>query len=337
MVLSSLGIVEPGLPIGVDGGMNVDDIPIAKATGGLGSDQFALFQARDQGQSSVYMIRTQSISANFGYVTGGQVANLKVSLSAPAVRPVTVKVRAVEGQPVGSGTQTITFAVGDQNKTLQVPTSPVSTKQMAYIELSYNKARQRVYGEIRRAKLSVFTLAPNYGRGGDVLTGTIYLGGQAPAGGMPVRISDSSGLVGTPASVTVPHGASEASFPITLFAPVATTTVTVTAIEDNVTLSRTLTLLRSELHAISLSNASVKGGTALAMTVDLDAPAPAGGLVCSITTEGAVMGRDPITVPLGARTMAVTLYTSVVTIDTPSIVSVSAQGRVRTKAVLVRP
>jgi hypothetical protein len=154
---------------------------------------------------------------------------------------------------------------------------------------------------------------------------------------MPVRVSDNSVLVGTPSVVTVPHGEREASFPITLFAPTSTTTVTVTAIEANVTLSKTLTLLRSELHAISLSNAWVKGGTALALTIDLDAPAPAGGFVTSVATEGAVLPRSPVTVPLGARSFAATLYTRVVTVDTPSIVHVSAQGRTRTKAVLVRP
>lgn len=337
MVLSSLGVIESGPPIGLDGGRSVDDVPIAESMGGMGADRFVLFEARDQAQSSVYVMRTQSVSAEFGYVTGGNTANLTVSLSAPAVRPLTINVTAVEGQPVGLGTQSITFGVGEQRKTLQLPTRPVSGKQLAYIELSYNKVRQRVYGEIRRAKLSVLTVTPNYGRGGDVLTGTVYLGGQAPAGGMPVQVSDSSGLVGTPASVTVPHGASETTFPITLFAPVATIIVTVTAIEDNVTLSKTLTLLRSELNTISLSNAWVKGGTALALTIDLDAPAPAGGLQCSVATEGAVLPRSPVTGRLGSRTAAATLYTSEVTADTPSVVHVSAQGRTRTKAVLVRP
>ncbi len=242
-----------------------------------------------------------------------------------------------DGQPVGSGSQLISFAVGELSKSVQVPTSPVSVKQMAYIELSYNKVRQRVYGEIRRAKLSVFTLTPNYGRGGDVLAGTVYLGGQAPEGGMPVRISDNSGLVGTPSFATVPHAASEMSFPITLFAPMATTTVTVTATEDDVTLSRTLTLLRSELQAINLSTSWIKGGTAVALTVNLDAPAPAGGVPCTVTTEGAALPRPPIHVPTGNRTASGTLYTSPVTADTPSLVHVSTQGRVRTKAILVRP
>lgn len=337
MVLSGLEVIESGPPIGVDGGMNVDDVPIAESMGGLGADRFVLFEARDQGQSSVYMMRTQSVSAEFGYITGGQIATLTVRLSAPAVRPVTIKVSAVEGQPIGAGSPVLSFAVGEQTKAIQVPTSAVTSNQVAYLEVSYNKVRQRVYGQVRRAKLSTFSLTPNYGRGGDVLTGTVRLGGHAPAGGTPIRISDSSGLVGTPATVTVPHNESEASFPITLFAPVATTTVTVTAIEDNVTISRRLTLLRSELHAISLSNAWVKGGTALALTIDLDAPAPAGGFVTSLATEGAVLPRAPVTLPLGARSIAATLYTSVVTADTPSIVHVSAQGRTRTKAVLVRP
>lgn len=326
---------DRGHPVGVDGGLNVDDIPIAKASNALLGD-YVLFEARDQGQSSVYVMRPQTVSAGFGAI-GGDPATFGVRLSSPATKPVTFKISAVSGQPAGAGTQTISFAVGDQAKSVQIPTLPVSEDQFAFMEMSYNNIRHRVYGQLRRPKMALFTVSANYGRGGDVLTGTVELTGQAPVGGMPVQISDSSGLVGTPAFVTVPHGQREATFPITLFAPTVTTTVTVTALDGQIQQRRTLTLLRSELHAISLSNAWVKGGTALALTIDLDAPAPAGGLVCSVATEGAVLPRSPVTVPLGSRSFAATLYTSTVTADTPSIVHVSAQGRTRTKAVLVRP
>ena len=50
--------------------------------------------------------------------------------------------------------------------------------------------------------------------GGTAATGTVVLNSAAPAGGLVVPLSDNSTAVTVPASVTVPAGATSATFPV---------------------------------------------------------------------------------------------------------------------------
>src|SRR5688572_9632869 len=64
--------------------------------------------------------------------------------------------------------------------------------------------------------------------GGNSLQGTVTLTGAAPAGGAVVTLSDNSEAAMVPASVTVPAGATSATFEITTPAVTASTPVTIT-------------------------------------------------------------------------------------------------------------
>ena len=66
--------------------------------------------------------------------------------------------------------------------------------------------------------LSKVTVNPTDVIGGDVSTGTVMLTAAAPAGGVQVALtSDDTAAATVPASVTVPAGATSASFPITTY------------------------------------------------------------------------------------------------------------------------
>jgi hypothetical protein len=84
--------------------------------------------------------------------------------------------------------------------------------------------------------LSTFTLSPTSVTGGNPSTGTVTLTSAAPAGGVVVSLSSQlPGSASVPPSVTVPAGATSASFTVTSF-PVAATTVQIAATLGNVTL-----------------------------------------------------------------------------------------------------
>jgi hypothetical protein len=77
--------------------------------------------------------------------------------------------------------------------------------------------------------LSSFTVNPSSVVGGDTATGTVGLSTAAPAGGLTVSLgSRIPSAASVPPSVTVPEGATSASFIVTTF-PVATTTAELNA------------------------------------------------------------------------------------------------------------
>jgi len=79
------------------------------------------------------------------------------------------------------------------------------------------------------ATLTALSLNPTTVAGGNSSTGTVTLSAAAPAGGLVVSLSDNSAAASSPASVTVPGGASTASFTIATTAVTTATSATFTA------------------------------------------------------------------------------------------------------------
>ncbi len=84
--------------------------------------------------------------------------------------------------------------------------------------------------------LTGFSVSPTSVPGGTPATGTVTLGSPAPAGGVAVSLSSTlPGSASVPATVTVPAGATSASFTVTTF-PVGITTAQLTATLGETTL-----------------------------------------------------------------------------------------------------
>lgn len=90
--------------------------------------------------------------------------------------------------------------------------------------------------------LSSLALSPTTVTGGTSVTGTVTLSGAAPSGGASVALGDNSSAMATPASVTVPAGATSAKFTVTTTAVSAATTGAVTATFGGVSKSASLTV-----------------------------------------------------------------------------------------------
>jgi hypothetical protein len=84
--------------------------------------------------------------------------------------------------------------------------------------------------------LQSMTIAPASVTGGTNATGTVFLSAPAPSGGISVTLSTSSRSVAqAPGIVTVPGGATSASYTLTTFAVSADTAATITAFYDTTT------------------------------------------------------------------------------------------------------
>ena len=121
--------------------------------------------------------------------------------------------------------------------------------------------------------------------GGTAATGTVVLNSVAPAGGLVVPLSDNSTAVTVPASVTVPAGATSATFPVTTSAVTAVATATISATLGT-TQSATLAVTPGPvptLYYVSLNTQNVVGGGSATGSVVLSAAALAGGAVVTLS------------------------------------------------------
>ncbi|MCK7490009.1 MAG: hypothetical protein MZU79_07145 [Anaerotruncus sp.] len=127
--------------------------------------------------------------------------------------------------------------------------------------------------------LSGVSVSPVTVPGGVSSTGTVTLDNPAPTGGAVVALTSShTAAAQVPASVTVPAGATTATFTATTSSVAYDTAVTITALYNSVSRTASLTVRAPvpALSGVSMSPATVLGGVSSTGTVTLDNPCACG-------------------------------------------------------------
>jgi trimeric autotransporter adhesin len=190
--------------------------------------------------------------------------------------------------------------------------------------------------------LQSVALAPTSVVGGASATGTVTLSTGAPSGGAVVALSTPLPAVAQlPASVTVPAGATSASFPITTTSVVETFSVNVFA--DLAGTGRQALLLvtpgvagTTGLASLALTPTRVSGGDASTGTVTLAAAAPSGGAVVALVSSSSVVGVPAsVTVPAGATSASFTVTTGTISIGINATITAAYAGTTRTATLSV--
>jgi hypothetical protein len=189
--------------------------------------------------------------------------------------------------------------------------------------------------------LTGLSVNPSSVTGGTPSTGTVTLGSAAPSGGVTVSLASRlPGSASVPATVTVPAGATSATFEVTTF-PVDNTTVELSATLSGTTQFAALSITRSAsvaLSALSLNPSSVAGGSSSTGTVTLSAAAPSGGTVVTLSDDSAAAGVPAsVTVAAGTASRTFTVTTSAVTAPTPVVVSAASAGVTRSATLTLNP
>jgi hypothetical protein len=128
------------------------------------------------------------------------------------------------------------------------------------------------------------------------------------------------------------------SGPITLDNGVHTVTAFSTDIAGNTEAVKTLSLPLGSLSTVSVNPVSVNGGTAVTGTVTLGSPAPAGGVVVTLTSSSAAaVVPASVTLAAGATTATFAISTTVVTASTPAVITASSLGVSKTTTLTVNP
>jgi hypothetical protein len=138
-------------------------------------------------------------------------------------------------------------------------------------------------------------------------TGTVQIGGPAPAGGMAVTLESLNTAIATvPASVTIPEGATSITFAATGKLVDNDSSVTIKATANSKSVSGVLVVRGSVVKSVAVSPSSVPSMNSFTGTIALDAPAKAGGAVVTLSDNGAGTISIPstVTVPAGTKTVS---------------------------------
>jgi hypothetical protein len=187
-------------------------------------------------------------------------------------------------------------------------------------------------------------LSPEAVVGGGTIQGTLHILNTAPAGGQVYTLTSSNpSAASVPPSVTIPAGASRATFTVTTHAVTASTPVQLTVwsegngdhpvlwVDPGSPSPPTVTLT-----SLALNPSSVTGGTSSAGTVTVSAPAPSGGVAVSLSTDStAASTPSGVTVPAGATTATFTVTTTAVTSTTPITVTATSGSITRSASLTV--
>jgi chitinase len=162
--------------------------------------------------------------------------------------------------------------------------------------------------------LSSLVVSPTTVSGGATSTGTVTLSSPAPGEGIVVALGDNSSAAAVPANVTILGGTSSATFNITTTQVSSNTSATISAVYGTVTKTASLTITAPPtlaLTSVTVSPTSVRGRRSATGTVKLNAPAPSGGVLVTLS-DNSIYASIPasVTIPSGSTSAAFTITTS---------------------------
>ena len=280
-----------------------------------------------------------AVSVSPASVLGGVSSTGTVTLDNPAPVGGAVVSLTSSNTAAAQVPASVTVAAGATMATFTATTSPVASNTSVTISALYNSITRTTTLTVTAATLTSVTRNPTSVRGGNPSTGTVTLSGQAPVGGAMVTLSSSNTAAATvPASVTVAAGATTATFTVTTSPVASNTSVRISATYRSTTQRATLTVNAPTMSSLTLSPASVQGGNSSTGTVTLNGPAPAGGIVVTLSSSRTSVATVPasVTVAAGATTATFLIATKTVTSST-SVTITAKRGTSRTATLTVTP
>lgn len=156
------------------------------------------------------------------------------------------------------------------------------------------------------------TLAPSTVWSGDASMGTVHLANPAPVGGASVGLVSDDAGVHVPASVTVPAGATTATFPVTTdlsFSPDRTAKVRTTYGSETVPARL---LVKGYTASLVFDHPNIAGGSTTGLMLKVGLPVPfATDTTFALSSMGPLIGVPAnVTVPAGTVEVKIPLTTS---------------------------
>jgi hypothetical protein len=208
------------------------------------------------------------------------------------------------------------------NDILNPAFSKLSANDFEVIQLGYNTQ------SASPTTLNSVSVSPSSITGGQSITGTVSLTGPAPAIGASVSLSSATSAASVPPVVTVPANATSVNFSVST-APVGATTMgNITASFSGVTKTVNVTVQPAALTSLTLDPSTVSGGSTAVGKVTLTGPAPAAGVVITLTSSQSLQAKVPskLIIPSGARSATFNVTTTSVSRKTVVTIAASLGG-----------
>ena len=190
-----------------------------------------------------------SLTLNPTSVNGGNPSTGQITLSSPAPSGGTIFSLSSSNTSVATVPASVTVAAGSTGAVFQVSTMTTANSATVTISAANSGVTQTASLTVTPQPpsgptLTSLTLNPSTLVGPTPSIGTVTLSGPAPNGGVLVSLSSSKpGVAAVPPSVTIPAGATNASFTATTSSVTTSTTVTVAASYAGVTQTSSLTVM----------------------------------------------------------------------------------------------
>lgn len=228
---------------------------------------------------------------------------------------------------------------GQTQGTFTIWTYGVATTTVGTITAGYDGLQATSTLTLTPATLDLLWLSPTSVVGGNPSLGNVRLTGKAPVGGKVVTLSSSNTAAAAMApSTTIAFGASRKTFPVSTFGVDTIVDVVVTATLDGLTRTANLRVRPAALHSVTLSVASVVGGTSVTGTVTMTGKTgPAGRTITLSSNNAAATVPGSMYVPPQRVSWNFTVQTTVVTSATSATITAAQGGVTRTATLQVTP
>jgi hypothetical protein len=225
-----------------------------------------------------------------------------------------------------------TYETRWNNDILNPAFSKLSASDFEVVQLGYNPQSASL------TALSSVSVNPSSVTGGQSITGTVSMSGPAPAGGASVSLSSASSAASVPPNVTVPANATSVNFSVSTAAVGATTMGNITASFSGVTKTVNVTIQPAALMSVTLNPSNILGGSTAVGKVTLTGPAPAAGLVVTLTSSQSLQAKVPskLIIPSGARSATFNVTTTSVSRKTVVTIAASFGGVTKSAALTLQ-
>ena len=263
-----------------------------------------------------------SLSLNPSSVSGGTPSTGTVTLGgiAPAEGS---KITLKSDSKIAAVPTSVVVPAGSASTSFSITTSQVTASTSAKITATLAAGTSTASLTITPVALTGVSLNPVSVLGGSSSSGTITLSGAAPSQGVNVILNSNQSGVIVPPNVTVPAGASSATFTATTQVVTGQLSAIISASYSSAQFTATLTVNPYRISSLSISPTSVTGGTSAIGTITLNAPAPASGITVSLSSNSASVGV-PGTVNMAAGATTATFNIATQQVSAASSASITA-------------
>ncbi len=270
-------------------------------------------------------VPSTSFTASPPSVKGGGLVTGTVDLgtAAPAGGTAVALASSDPSLPVPAS---LTLAAGAHSATFTALAGAVSAPTAVTLTASLPGGARTALVTVQPPGVAALAVAPASVTEGAPAGGTVTLDSPAGPGGMAVQLASSVPAVVVPATVAVAAGQTTASFTASTGAVGSTTTAQITASAGGASATGALTVNPVLVASLSVSPATVAGGSATQGTVTLASPGIGTGAVVALSSsDGSAQVPASVTVAPGA-TSATFAVTTLAVGTTRSVILTASRG-----------